>query len=200
MIDESATEDSGDRFPKTRWSAILAARSDDESERARALDVLIAAYWKPVYKYVRVKWGKPVEDAKDLTQGFFAKAIEKDFFHGYDPSRARFRTFLRTCIDGFVANEQKASRRIKRGGAVSVESLDFASAEGELSLADIPSPDTLDDYFEKEWARSFLSLAVDSLSESLNAGNREIHFRLFERYYLANDAAGPEPSYNSLAH
>src|SRR5215470_926677 len=44
----------GQNFPPTRWSVVAAARSDDSAERARALDVLFAAYWKPVYKYIRL--------------------------------------------------------------------------------------------------------------------------------------------------
>ena len=45
-------------FPETRWSVVAAARSGDAEERARALDVLSAVYWRPVYKHVRWKWGK----------------------------------------------------------------------------------------------------------------------------------------------
>src|SRR5262245_60729165 len=113
----------GDRFPQTRRSAIASISSDDETERNRALEIVIAAYWKPVYKYIRLKFFKSNEDAKDLTQGFFARAIEKDFFRPYDPAKARFRTFLRTCLDGFVANEEKAAHRLKRGGHAQVLSL-----------------------------------------------------------------------------
>jgi hypothetical protein len=36
---------SGDRFPPTRWSVIDAARSGDGAERVRAMDTLCAAYW-----------------------------------------------------------------------------------------------------------------------------------------------------------
>jgi hypothetical protein len=58
-----------DRFPVTRLSAIAATSSADEQERARGYEALISAYWMPVYKYVRIKWNKPREDAQDLTQG-----------------------------------------------------------------------------------------------------------------------------------
>src|SRR5439155_26153422 len=58
------------------------------------------------------------EDAKDLTQAFFTRTLEKNSFERYDPAQARFRTYLRTCVDGFVANERKSAGRIKRGGAV----------------------------------------------------------------------------------
>ena len=121
-----------DRFPVTRLSAIVAASSANQEERARAFEVLATAYWMPVYKYIRIKWNKPTEDARDLTQGFFAEAIEKNFFARYDASKARFRTFLRTCLDAFVANENKAANRKKRGGGATILSMDFDGAEEQL--------------------------------------------------------------------
>ncbi|HEV8485068.1 MAG TPA: sigma-70 family RNA polymerase sigma factor [Blastocatellia bacterium] len=187
----------GDKFPITRLSAIVAAGSEDQAERARAFDLLVAAYWMPVYKYIRIKFGKSSEDAKDLTQGFFVAAIEKNFFHHYDPARARFRTFLRTCLDGFVSNEEKAARRIKRGGNAVILSLDFDSAEDQLALGETPAPNATDDYFEAEWVRSVLGLAVDALRSELLAGGKEIYFRLFDRYVL-EDPDSP-PSYKDLA-
>ena len=126
----------GGHFPPTHWSAVLAARSDDPGERSRALDLLIAAYWKPVYKYIRIRWNKPREDAQDLTQEFFTRVIEKGFLDRYDPAKARLRTFLRVCVDGMVANEAKAAGRLKRGGDAVHLSLDFDSAETELGRAE----------------------------------------------------------------
>lgn len=68
----------GQRFPPTRHSAIVAARSEDPEERKRAFETIIAGYWKPAYKYIRIKWQSSNEDAKDLTHGFFTSAIEKN--------------------------------------------------------------------------------------------------------------------------
>lgn len=186
-------------FPVTRWSAIAAASSEDLEERTRALEVLIAAYWKPVYKYVRLKWHKSTEDAKDLTQGFFAKALEKSFFRAYDPGKARFRTFLRTCLDGFISNEEKAARRIKRGGDAQILSLDFETAEGEIGQIEIAAGESPDDYFEKEWARSFFALALESLRSELEKTGKDVHFRLFDRYYLASQDEDEKLTYEHLA-
>jgi RNA polymerase sigma factor (sigma-70 family) len=187
-----------DKFPFTQWSAIVALRSGEQSERTRAFEIIVATYWKPVYKYIRLKWSKSNEDAKDLTQGFFAKAIEKDFFQGYDPAKARFRTFLRTCLDGFVANENKAAQRLKRGGAAQILPLDFAGAEGELKYIEIPSPDSMDDYFEQEWMRSLFSLAIDALRAECETKGKTAHFQIFQRYDL-DETAGDKISYEQLA-
>src|SRR5689334_24255060 len=121
------------RFPRTNQSAIVRARSNDEDVRQRAFDTILMSYWKPVYKYVRLKWHADNEDAKDLTQGFFASAFEKNHFASYDAAKASFQTFLRTCLDGFVANEYKAGKRLKRGGDIDHYQLDFAAAEDELA-------------------------------------------------------------------
>ena len=198
MPDDTGIGGPGGRFPSTHWSAIEAARSDDPAERERALETLVLTYWKPAYKYIRIRWGKSNEDAKDLTQGFFVQVIEKGFLNGYDPSRARLRTFLRTCIDRFVQNSDKAARRLKRGGGA-VMSLDFETAEGELARIDPAAPGSPEDFFEKEWARSLFGRAVDALRAECEATGRMVQFRLFESHDL-QDSDGPPRSYQDLAH
>ena len=188
----------GDRFPITRLSAIVAAGSSDQAERSRAFEALIAAYWMPVYKYTRIKWNKSSEDAKDLTQGFFTEAIEKNYFQRYDASKAKFRTFLRTCLDGFVANQNKAASRIKRGGNAKLLSLDFEGAETQLMNAAVPAASAIDEYFEKEWARSVLSLALDGFRAQMLEAGKTTHLRLFERFVLDEDDQ-PKTSYKALA-
>jgi RNA polymerase sigma factor (sigma-70 family) len=188
-----------DRFPVTRLSAIVGTSSSNPEERTRAFEVLVSAYWMPVYKYVRIKWNKPSEDARDLTQGFFAEAIEKNFFARFDPSKAKFRTFLRTCLDGFVANENKAASRIKRGGAATILSLDFDGAEEQLTITARPAAGAIDEYFEKEWARSVFSLTLESFRAQMLDAGKETPLRLFERYVLDADDEAPKTSYKALA-
>jgi RNA polymerase sigma factor (sigma-70 family) len=185
------------RFPVTNQSAIVAARSRDHQVRQRAFDTILASYWKPAYKYIRIKWQATNEDAKDLTQGFFANAFEKNHFAGYDAGKASFQTFLRTCLDGFVANQRKAERRLKRGGGADHFSLDFASAEDELGLHVISSDTTPEEYFHREWVRSLFTLAIETLRERCDQSGRSAHFKLFESYDLGDDDS--ETSYASLA-
>ena len=186
-----------DRFPDTRLSVVQSAQSGDETTRRRALDVLIASYWKPVYKYLRLKWKLSNEDAKDLTQGFFAHAIDSSFFERYDPGKAKFRTYIRLCLDGYTANERKAAGRVKRGGGVEHIALDFESAEGELTRIEIPDTTDPDSVFRQEWIRSVFALAVDGLRERCAAGGHDIRFRVFERYDL--DPAPERVSYADIA-
>lgn len=182
------------RFPVTNHSAIIRARSDDQIVRRRAFDTILASYWKPAYKYIRLKWQAGNEDAKDLTQGFFATAFEKNYFATYDAGKASFQTFLRTCLDGFVANERKAGQRLKRGGDMDHYQLDFLAAEHELaSHASDLSPE---DYFHREWIRGMFAMSVEALRERCDESGRSVHFQLFERYDLSDDA---NVSYASLA-
>jgi RNA polymerase sigma factor (sigma-70 family) len=184
------------KFPVTNHSAIIDARSDDQLTRRRAFDTILASYWKPAYKYIRLKWHADNEDAKDLTQGFFANAFEKNHFASYDARKASFQTFLRTCLDGFVANERKAGRRLKRGGEVDHYQLDFVIAENELA-AHVASADlSPEDYFHREWVRWMFTIAVDTLRERCEQAGRMVQFQLFERYDLRDDA---NVSYASLA-
>jgi RNA polymerase sigma factor (sigma-70 family) len=187
-------------FPLTRHSVVLGSASPDADTRQRAFASLVEAYWKPVYKYVRLKWQASPEEAEDLTQGFFARAFEKDFFRGYDPAKARFRTFLRTCLDGFMANERKAAGRLKRGGGVQHVALDFETAEGELRQHDVAVPADMEEYFEREWARSVLALSVDRLRVHYREARRETYFRVFERYDLDATASGERLTYSELAN
>lgn len=188
-----------DRFPPTNHSAIVRVRSEDAQERARAFEAIVAVYWKPAYKYLRIKWQASNEDAKDLVQGFFALAIEKNYFATYQSSKAAFRTFLRTCLDGFVANQRKSETRLKRGGGVGHFSLDFAEAENELARYRISPEGTPEDYFHREWVRNLFAMAVETLSRRFQETGRELYFRLFERYDLRDEASEPELSYASLA-
>ena len=179
----------GDRFPPTRRSVIEAVRSIDTEERERALEALCAAYWRPVYKYVRLRWNRSAEEAQDLTQGFFLEVLERELLEKFDPQKSRLRTYLRVCVDSFVSNDHKAGKRLKRGGNIPHVALDFAAAEEELGgsvldPASIPSPESLEGFFEKEWIRSLFGLAVQDLHQLCAARERERTFRLFEAYDL----------------
>jgi RNA polymerase sigma factor (sigma-70 family) len=203
MTEDTKIGGASGRFPATHWSAVLAARSDDPAERSRALEAIAAAYWKPIYKYVRIRWGKSNEDAKDLTQEFFAKLFEKEYLDDFDPAKARLRTFLRICADRFIANEAKAAKRLKRGGGAAHVSLDFDAAETELQRAEpsmqlAASPESVDDFLEKEFIRSLFGIAVERLRRECESRGKLIHFRLFEIYDLEGDDAR-KASYSELA-
>ena len=185
-------------FPPTRLSVVARTRSADAETRRLAFATLIEAYWKPVYKYLRLKWRLDPEQAADLTQDFFAGTLEKDVLGRYDADRARFRTYLRLCLDGFVSNARKAEGRLKRGGGVALVPLDFSTAEGELLKHEPSAPADVDELFYQEWVRALFQLAVADLRAAADAGGRASMFAVFERYDLA-DPSDERPTYAAIA-
>src|SRR6266568_2306476 len=97
-----------ERFPSTQVSLIASAAGEP-----LAMERVLALYWKPVYKFIRWKFRKDNEAAKDLTQGFFTSALEREFFQRFDPAKASFRTYLRMAVERFAANEHSAGQRQK---------------------------------------------------------------------------------------
>src|SRR6187431_2480146 len=150
-------------FPATRLSVVERTRSGDADTRRVALAAIIEAYWKPSYKYLRLKWSLDPDAAADLTQEFFTSTLEKEVIESYDPARARFRTYLRLCLDGFASNARKAERRLKRGGGVTMVPLGFETAEGEISSHEPAVDADVDELFYREWVRALLERSVADL-------------------------------------
>jgi RNA polymerase sigma factor (sigma-70 family) len=178
------------QFPSTRVSLLEAAASSVPNE---ALDRVAALYWKPVYRFIRQKFGKDNEDAKDLTQSFFASAIQRDFFARFDPAKASFRTYLRMAVERFALNQHAAANRQKRGGDVEFEPLEEqATATAQFSL----SSATPEQVFEREWQRQLFALALDDLRAHCESSGKQLQFQVFEAYDLA---VGDRPSYSALS-
>src|SRR6202011_869844 len=114
---------------------------------------------------------------------------ERELLAKYNPAKRKLRTYLRLCVDSFVMNQEKAARRQKRGGNATHVALDFQAAEGELAgatidAASIPSPESLEEFFEKEWVRSLFALAVEDLRTFCVERERERTFRIYRRLRL----------------
>lgn len=182
------------RFATTNWSLILRAASKDDAEARLALSLLCEAYWFPVYAYVR-RLGLSAFDAEDLTQGYFARFLEKRVVHDVHPERGRFRTFLLVSVRNFFNNERDRERTLKRGGGQRLVSLDAATAEERLQSEpqDKVTPETV---FERSWARTVLARVSQHLEEEARRrGARERFVRL--RPFLADTE--PEPGLAEIA-
>jgi sigma-70-like protein len=102
------------RFATTRWTAVVAAGRRGTRESEAALAYLCEAYWYPLYAYARRR-GHGAEEAEDLTQGFFARLLEKGYVEAADRERGRFRTFLLTAFARFLSKEMWKSVCDPRG-------------------------------------------------------------------------------------
>jgi len=191
------------KFPATRRSALASIGSDDPVTAARAFELLVRGYWKPAYAHLRLRWARPAEDARDLTQEFFARALEKRQLTGFDPSKARFRTYLRGALDNFVLESDRAARRGKRGGALTRLSLDFDVAEAELARAGPRDAAAIETCFETEWTRSLFAAALEEFEAQCSKEGRGLQLTVFRRYVIdpAVDprAGDAKPSYASIA-
>src|SRR5262249_26439859 len=135
------------------------------------------------------------ENAEDMTQAFLTAAFEKRYFDSFDRDQARFHTFLRLCVDRFIANHRKGAARIKRGGDSRSVPLDFGGAEEEIALRSSLEDE---DLFEREWLRSLVGLSVEKLRKHCAERGHDVHFKLFERYDLAREEQH-DVSYQTLA-
>ena len=158
------------RFATTRWSLVIATHRKGSDEAAAALATLCEDYWGPVYGFIR-RMGRPTEDARDLTQAFFTRVIEKDYFQHADRTRGRFRTFLLTAVRHFLANEHDAATALKRGAGAHHLSLDVDDEERRVQEPVSPT-ETPDDLYEKRWALAVIDAALRRLALQYEAGPR----------------------------
>jgi RNA polymerase sigma-70 factor (ECF subfamily) len=181
------------RFATTRWTLVLTA-SDARSPMARdALANLCEIYWPPVFSFIR-RSGYGPEEARDLTQAFFTRLIEKEPFRDARPERGRFRSFLLAAVRYFLANQRDFEMAQKRGGRVIHLPIEIDDGERHAQIEPSHS-DTPEREYERRWARAVVDQAIDRVGDQYRrTGRQETFARL--RPYLTGD----EPkSYAALA-
>jgi RNA polymerase sigma factor (sigma-70 family) len=176
---------SGDQqFQTTHWSVVLAASQSDSPHAVDAVEKLCRIYWPALYAFI-VRQGYPSEEAKDLTQEFFARLWDKQYLRGIRPEGGRFRSFLLTMLKHFLVNEWRRSQCQKRGGGKIVLSLDELSAVPNIGFepAESATPEVL---YEKQWALTVLKQAMDRLrQEYLSVAKEPVFERL--QIFLSGD-------------
>ena len=163
------------RFDTTRWSVVLAAAATDAPESRRALAELCESYWYPLYVFVR-RQGYGPEDARDLTQSYFAELLEKGFLEKADPQRGRFRSFLLATMKHHLAHARRHERALKRGGEHRVVGWIDADAEQRYAQegGQAESPERA---FERRWAATIIERARRRLADEMAREGRQEHFR-----------------------
>src|SRR5262245_8408406 len=166
----SSSISAGDpQFHTTHWSLVVAAAGQEGEPRA-ALEELCQAYWYPIYAFIRRR-GNSAEDARDLTQGFFAALLEKGYLADADRQRGRFRSFLLTAVARFLSKEHDKATAQKRGGERSFSSLNFE--DGEARYQREPSHDwTAERIFERRWALTLLDRTLSRLRQEHAAAGK----------------------------
>lgn len=176
----------GGIFATTHWTVVLAAGRGGSPQAEVALEELCRTYWFPLYAYAR-RHGQSREDAEDLTQGFFARLLEKNFLEGITSERGKFRAFLLVALKRFMANEWDRANRQKRGGGQTLLSLDWQDAETryQINPTDDLSPDKL---YDRAWAVVVLERVILRLrSESSQGGKGDLYEQLKSFLMLGTD-------------
>lgn len=188
-----STLDRAQSFVTTHWSVVLAAKQGDLAQMRGALEKLCRTYWRPLYAYIR-REGYGVQDAQDLTQGFFSVLLEKDYLRHLHDQRGKFRSFLLTFLKHFLSDARNKAAAQKRGGGTTFVSLDDTSVEERcLEPALVLSPEQI---FERRWAQTVLDEAVNRLRAEYASSGKEA---LFEQLKDFQPAKHGDLSYAEVA-
>jgi RNA polymerase sigma-70 factor (ECF subfamily) len=174
-------------FQTTHWSAVLAAGRHDSGAKL-ALTRLCAAYWDPLYAFVR-RSGYSIEDAEDLTQGFFAHLLEHDSLAAVTKEKGRFRSFLLASLKNYAGHIRERAQAQKRGGGAQTISLDTAAAEEHYrnEPVDRLTPDRL---FDRRWAMTVLERALARVERDFVDEKNQGLFQRVRPVLLSDRAAG----------
>ncbi|HVE41145.1 MAG TPA: sigma-70 family RNA polymerase sigma factor [Planctomycetota bacterium] len=186
-------------FPTTQWSQVLGAQDPNQPGYRDRLDALLRSYWKPAYAYIRVGWKKSNEDAKDLTQAFFARLLQNGRIAAVRTEGGRFRSYLRQALRNFLIDAERAAEvRRPVEPIVAVEDVE------------VPSGGSPDLAFDRQWLSCLLDVSLARLEAELKKDGKDAYYNVF-RTYLLDPSAGREvtvatqsgeialPTYGSVA-
>jgi RNA polymerase sigma-70 factor (ECF subfamily) len=165
------------RFPTTRWTLVLDA-TDARAGRS-ALEQLCSDYWPPVYAFIR-RQVRDGEEARDLTQAFFARLLEKGNLRSVRPERGRFRSYLLAAVKHFLSNERERQRAQKRGGGFKLVPLD--EPDPDLPPREIPDNLTPERIFERRWALLLRQRALVALKQDYQLTGRLQEFEVLKEF------------------
>lgn len=172
-------------FVTTRWTRVLEARGDS-TEAKTALSDLCAAYYAPVFAFIRRN--APDEDsARDLTQEFFSRLLTRGGIDNADPQRGRFRSFLLGAVKHFLADMRDHDRRLKRGAGHAIESLDAHA--GNPSGPEEPGSNAAgpDQEFDHKWALTLLGRALAAMAQEYKEAGKSVQFEALKPWLTGDD-------------
>jgi len=182
------------KFQTTSWSLVRAAAGAPTTSSKEALAELCQKYWLPVYSFIR-RNGYDREKSQDLTQGFFALLIEKQYLLDTDRKRGKFRSFLLTAVKHFLVNEWDRENALKRGGGKVMISMDIATAEkrNKSTAMEAETPESL---FERRWVYSLLEIVMTKLQAEFADAGKADEFKRLSPFLIEDSKTG---RYKSLA-
>jgi RNA polymerase sigma factor (sigma-70 family) len=176
----NSSESKAQWFATTHWSIVLAAKQEDSSEAAVALEKLCRAYWPPLYAYIR-RDGKNPTEAQDLTQEFFARLLARDYLQHLHHQQGKFRSFLLAYLKNFLSEQRRKAGAQKRGGGSVLVSLSEPIGEEGYLLEPVDEL-TPDQVFERRWAQTVMQTSLDRLRQEYAARGQSALFEQLQNY------------------
>lgn len=179
-MNNQVRESNGGWFVSTHWSVVLAAKNGQSPQAGEALEKLCRTYWPPLYAFLR-REGHGEAEAKDLTQEFFLRMIERDFLQHLRHQRGKFRSFILTFLKNFLLEQRGKASAQKRGGGKAILSLEQITEEGSFlkEPVDHLSPDQV---FERRWAQTVFQAALNRLRDEYVETGRGTFFDLLKDF------------------
>ncbi|MBI2928032.1 MAG: sigma-70 family RNA polymerase sigma factor [Verrucomicrobia bacterium] len=184
----TASGEPAGQFATTRWSTVTIAGDPSSPDARAALERLCQDYWPPLFAFARRK-GHDFHTAQDLTQAFFAHFIERGYLRAADRTRGKFRTFLLTCFQHYLAHEWEKQQAAKRGGRFVLLSWDEHAA-GLESRAASAAEARPEHHYDREWALAIMARALARLQTEFAAAGRERVFQIIGRFLHVEAAPG----------
>ncbi|HSI63668.1 MAG TPA: sigma-70 family RNA polymerase sigma factor [Candidatus Saccharimonadia bacterium] len=183
------------QFAETRWTLVQRAQGHS-ADAGAALGELCEAYYTPVHRFVH-GWCRDAEDARDLTQEFFARLLAKPQIAGASPEHGKFRSFLLGAVKHFLCDAHDRARRMKRGGGMEHVPMDAGDrdADGEPATAlEFPDPDATppDVEFDRQWALHVLERALESLESIFSTEGKGAHFHALKPWLITSKVSDEE--------
>jgi DNA-directed RNA polymerase specialized sigma24 family protein len=163
-------------FQTTNWTAVCEAGNDQCRTSNEALEKLCAAYWTPLYQYIR-RMGYGEADAEDLTQEFFARFLQKNYVSAARRDRGRFRSFLLTCVQHFLVEKWRGAHRVKRGGREKF----IAWEEAHSFEAQLGHP-TAAEAYDQRWALALFGNALARLQNEFDANHKRAQYEELKQF------------------
>ena len=184
----------GVAFTTTHWSMVLEAQGESPAAQ-EALEKLCRIYWRPIYGFVRRQGVQP-EEAKDLTQGFFALLLERRDLDTVRKEKGRLRSYLLTSLKHFLTNERSRAMTIKRGEGQRLIPLE-AFRERERAGFEPTDPASADHIYERRWALTVLDQVLVRLGDEYRAAGK---MPLFDQLQKSLTNEPDHPSQADTAH
>lgn len=197
MNQKPSTFSSHDTNFLTKWDVVNRAKGGGgDRDSANALEELCRIYRHPIYIALRYKHNYDHHDAEDLAQTFISWLIHGGYLNRADPEKGRFRSFLLSYLDNFVANHRRRQFAQKRGGTAVHVPAEFPSDTNRTAV-EPKDENTPDKEFDRAWTIATFREALDRLRTKFAAEGRGEEFDTLQTFLLRQRGEGE--SYEAAA-